>query len=144
MSTLLRDPQAIAAGLRHLADFIDAHPDLEPPFVSTMYVFLDGSEEEPAARKLAEYGQALGSFEKRSDGQFFKLARHFGPFELQVCVERELVCRRVVVGTETVTREVPPEGVTMTTVVEEVEVVEWVCPPSILALAGADAERAAS
>ena len=64
-------------------------------------------------------------------------ARAFGPHTLKAWSTHDRVCERVVVGTETVTREEPdPEAlkqVPTVTVTEEREVIEWRCPESILA-----------
>ena len=121
-------------GLQELVDFLKAHPavDFNPEYsVITILWHRSGVDE------LAKAARLLGRVEKRSDDSFLNLERHFGPHRIQAYSSHTAVCERVVVGTETVTREEPdPEAlkqVPKITVTEEREIVEWKCPESILA-----------
>lgn len=126
-------------GIRQMADFLEQHPDVPLPS-DHQPVYIWGTD---AKRQLAAAALALGDAEKEADASFFSLVRRFGPIVYTVKACRENVCERVVVGTKTITTQVPPEGVEMLTVTSEEEIVEWRCPPSILAF-GADDEAVAS
>ena len=120
-------------GLRDLADFLDERPEVDVSELDTAArVFWYVREDE-----LADAARTLGRAEKTADESYVKLERRFGPHVVQAYTAHEGVCERVVVGTETVTREVPdPElvaEVPTITVTEEREIVEWRCPPSLLA-----------
>jgi hypothetical protein len=103
------------------------------PSLSTLTVFWYCEN----AGKLAEAARGLGRVAKRSDESYLNLDRSFGPHKIQAYASHYGVCERIVVGTETVTEEVPdPEllaKVPTVTVTEEVEIVEWRCPDSLLA-----------
>lgn len=133
------DRAAWLTGLRQMADFLEAHPAVPLPSVHQP-VYIWGAD---AQRQLAAAALALGDAEKEADASFFSLVRRFGPIVYTVKAYRENVCERVVVGTKTITTQVPPEGVEMLTVTREEDVVEWRCPPSILAF-GAEDEAVAS
>ena len=63
------------------------------------------------------------TWEKVYNGEWFYLRRDFGEdLSLDIATSRDTVCRRVVVGTETV--PATPE--------REVEVVEWVCDDAVV------------
>lgn len=119
------------AGARALIDFVESTPELPLPTLGVSIYVWDADPLAP----LAALARTLGHVDKDVDELWFKLVRSFGPHRLRVLAYRDLVCQRVVTGTKAVTTQVPPEGVEMLTVTEEVETFEWVCPPSILAAA---------
>lgn len=125
------------AGLRELADFLEANPELMDYMVMpTFYVFPYGGN-----ALFARLALTLGNARKSVSGSYYNVERDFGPITLQVTASRERVCERVVVGTEEVeVTEPDPEAVAAlptVTRIETVEKVEWVCPPSLHDLAGA-------
>lgn len=137
--TVQQDPRVVAraefvAGLRGLADFLDAQPevDFDPSYGAASVLWYCGD-----AEGLAAAARTLGRVTKRTDDSFLNLDRRFGPHKIQAYASHDTVCERVVVGTETVTREQPdPEAlkhVPTVTVTEEKEIVEWRCPDSLLA-----------
>jgi hypothetical protein len=69
----------------------------------------------------------MGGFAKSHDGTWLNLVKDFGAFTLEVLYKSELVCERVVVGTENVPEKTVPAHTK--------EIVEWQCPESLLALA---------
>lgn len=127
------DRNAYTAGLRALADALDADPDLPLPYHgvdSRLSVFTQTKAQVLAYRKL------LGKIDKKftDDGNYdFQMTGALAGLEMLVYAPREQVCTRVVTGTEVVTREVPDAealaAVPTTTVTETVETVEWVCEP---------------
>lgn len=122
----------MAAGLRALADMIQAHPevvdDLRYP-LNWMMTSVDGRTE---VSRLARAGAKSGAaVKKHGTDRFAGVDIAFGPVNLRVYADREEVCERVVTGTREVTKEVPdPEAlaaVPTVTVTEVVEDVEWRC-----------------
>jgi hypothetical protein len=74
---------------------------------------------------LGEVARAMGGFIKTHDGCFLNLVHEFSGFSLEVSYESKQVCERIVVGEEEVPEKVVPAHTR--------EVVEWKCPPSLLA-----------
>lgn len=109
-----------AAGLRELADFIERTPEFPLPYSPKLYAFsrhyADGSGVEEAARIARLFGRCEKSVDENTAR--FELTRRFGPVGLVFTVARGAVCER---------REVTKT------------VVEWVCAPSLLAAADAQA-----
>ena len=136
---LTDEQRAYIDGLRAYADFLEANPEIAG---RTALNHVDSGGEyfcgtagtaEGLVRLSREAG---GKWDKEVGSDYFRLTRAFGPHRFSLFVSRGQVCERVV-RTETVTREVPdPEKVAeipTVTVTEEIEHVEWVCPPSLLA-----------
>lgn len=124
---------------RAIADFIDAHPDIPPPFASVYdhlphkadlrwYLHINGKGDETVQRETA---QAIlraigGKWSKDFDERDATFEQERDGLSLQVIVKREAVCERRVVGTERVTLpavEAQPERT------EVREIVEWDCSP---------------
>ncbi|MGW1680516.1 hypothetical protein [Saccharopolyspora sp. NPDC002376] len=132
--------QQQAAGLRALADMIEAHPEIRATYlggIHGIHVWHPQSAEEMAAiaRAALKHGAKV---EKDIGVSLYNLSISWGPFKAMALGNRGAVCERVVTGTETVTRKVPDPSavVPMIEVTEEVETFEWRCAP----LLAADAE----
>jgi hypothetical protein len=117
---------AYTAGLRQLADWLDANPDIELPWTGGVYqpfqlgVWLSKEE-------LAEIVRALpGRVEKEFDETVVRVNATFDGLRVQAYSGRNEVCERIVVGTETVTVPAVDAAPERT---EEREVVEWRCHP---------------
>lgn len=126
---LLRQRASWIASLREVADFYEQHPDF--PLAGGQrflaYVGTYNTNDRPA--RFAELASMLGGQRsKDADDDWFRVIRKFGPFEIEVYAERDAVCTKTVVGTETV--EVPDPDAPKITI--EREVVEWTCEPSVL------------
>lgn len=155
---------AFTAGLREIADFLDAHPEVPLPnigsyphedsgYVPTLTAFAslaarDGRSQldimRAAARAMGRSGTkglAIGP------DPGFVVYRRFGGIHLVIEADREEVCERVVVGTHQVTEEVPdPDVVAAAPLVTRTRVVEdvrWECRP-LLREAPTAAETAAA
>lgn len=116
-----RSVTTFAAGLRALADWYEAHPDMLIPSVdiaSEWKVFGFDSKED-AASVIA----ALGSCRKEyTDNGLLYIKRDFGAgVVLSFVFSREQVCRKKVLGTEQIPERVIPA--------HEREIVEWECEP---------------
>ena len=122
------------AGMREYADLLEANPNLLPFGGSEYFCHHCRSAEEIAALRR-EIG---GRWDKDTDGsdEFFRLTRRVGPHRLAIFIERENVCERVVIGTETVEIPDPDLVADVPLVTVEQDVVRWVCPESLLAEAG--------
>jgi hypothetical protein len=123
--------------IRAIADFLEAHPELDVPFYNTRIDYFVSDKEE-----MAKWATALpGKKEKIVDSSYFTLKGSIpvggldewgDPVKIpvEILTSRNTVCTRVVKGTEI--KKVPapldqqPEPVM---VEKEVEIVEWVCDP---------------
>lgn len=133
------DPRAeYIAGLRAFADLLEQNPDLRLPYHgdrTEMLIFPTYGGDQRA--ELARWARLLpGLKRKRARDDNFDLAANLRGLKLLICCDRDQVCEKRVIGTETVTETVPdPEYMAAAPLVEretEREIVEWVCPPSIL------------
>ncbi len=131
-----------ADGLRALADMIEKHAEVGKLLTYSLRQISQptGSVDDPKA-EMATFARAAAKcgakVRKNGGDKWFSVVAAWGPVEVEVFVDREEVCERVVTGTETVTKTVPdPEqlaAVPMVEVTEVVEHVEWVCPPLLAA-----------
>jgi hypothetical protein len=122
--------QEYANALRGIADFIEAHPDIEVP--STEIACYSMDERLDAARVLA----SLKPCKKRYSDSLFFIEREFGPITLQYVFSRKQVCTRRVVGTKVI----PAQSIPAQEIPERVEeIVEWDCGEPLLPQAEAQA-----
>jgi len=114
--------ERFAANLRMLADWYEAHPEIEIPAGEIAFYIFPGGEE-----NVPKVAHAMGKARKGTIGDaYFKLERFFGDkLILRACWTREAVCKRKVIGQRTVEREVPVGYRTEKTTED---VVEWECP----------------
>lgn len=121
------------AQLREYIDWLEAHPEAALPHRIHSCQLVGPRELLPVARRLG------GCWDKCHNEDWFGLVRHFGPLIThELFNEREMVCKRVVVGVEEREVEEPdPDAVAALPKVkrvEKVEKVEWECPESLSAL----------
>lgn len=128
------DRAAIAAGYRHIADLIESG-DAPIPLNLKVSFMVGRQDEEDQAGAAAELRRALGGghYTKNEsiDASYLFLEGMCGGLPVQIWMDRNAVCKRVVVGTDTVTEEIRVGEDTrpVETVTREVERVEWVCSP---------------
>lgn len=84
--------QTTAEGLRALADWYEAHPEIDAPHMS-LYFWERGGE---AAKKLAAVAKAMGTCEKSFSDYSLTIKRQFGPVWLTASVDRDAVCKKIV------------------------------------------------
>lgn len=100
---------------------------------ATWYLFGSGYEGDPEKQRTlaVQIIRAIGGHWDKADKGFFHFTHQVAPgVILEVIVEREAVCRRVVTGTREVTRTIPAiEAQPEREVTETVEDVEWECEP---------------
>jgi hypothetical protein len=134
----------VASGLEAIAVMVRANPQLAERLAwgfRPEHTLIPVMHEENPAAVLAEFVTAASRSGARvaKDGSenYFKALLSWGPVGLQVYANREQVCERVVVGTETVIKTVKDPvalaAVPEVEVTEEVEQVEWRCRPLLAA-----------
>lgn len=138
----MRTREAQIAGIRDLADWLEAHPEIPVPHSLTgaseyAYELIHAKHGEDERSVVAAVARALpGKVEKRAldtaDALFSLTGTLPGGVNIKVVADREAVCRRVVTGTREVVEKVPAPDAPMIEVTRTVEDVEWVCG-SILA-----------
>jgi hypothetical protein len=97
-----KEAQELAAGLRELADFVDAHGVELPTFtLNSTYNFLyddyNGRTAKEKARICAKTLAKGGRADKNFEGNYLELSRNFGPIKVEFNVAREQVCNKRVV-----------------------------------------------
>ena len=125
--------------LRKVADFIEKQysqvPDIDVEITSYVGFGWDESAEDIPAiiADTVLAGLAEGASVRKDYGSsYFRAFLGFGELEYRVICERDAVCTRRVIGTQMVTKTVPPEGEWTEKEVEE-DVVEWDCHPLLAA-----------
>jgi len=132
----------LASNLREFADFLDNYghdiPDVNVDVSSRVWSWTSASDV-PTAIALALRAGMKGADEvtKEYSDNYFRLYLSFGELQYRVLCDRDEVCERTVVGTETVMESVPPEGEWTEQAVEK-DVVEWVCNPLLAAAKDVD------
>ena len=132
----------LASNLREFADFLDDYghdvPDVNVDVSSRVWSWTSAGDV-PTAIALALRAGMKGADEvtKEYSDNYFRLYLSFGELQYRVLCDREEVCERTVVGTETVMESVPPEGEWTEKEVEK-DVVEWVCNPLLAAAKDVD------
>lgn len=135
-----------AEGLRALAAFVEANPELAERLAYSLGNMSEPVYGDDSAAVMGQFARAVarGRVENHKDGssdKFFRLTLCFSDaVRLSLATSREEVCERVVVGTEQVTKTVPdPEllaKVPEIEVTETIEQVEWRCRPLLASDAG--------
>ncbi len=129
----------MAEDLRKVAGFIEEQfsrvPDMDVEITSYVGFGWDESAEDVPAivAETVLAGLAEGASVRKDYGSsYFRAFLGFGELEYRVICERDAVCTRRVIGTQMVTKTVPPEGEWTEKEVEE-DVVEWDCHPLLAA-----------
>ena len=115
-----------ADGLRHLADWLEAHPEVDAPESEISCYGMNDREE--AAAVLA----ACGTCEKKYTDGLFSILKKFGPVTLRYVFHRNAVCVKRVVGTKVVPASVVPAREEQVIPEHEEEIVEWDCAEPLL------------
>lgn len=122
-----RKSQSLIDDLRKFADFVERHDlefsewQLKSTFWQPLNISHESKEELIAATK------GLGFLSKVAEGGYFILRKMIGSFKIDFFIHRELVCEAVKVK-----KILPAEPAIEATPEREVEVIEWVCPDSLL------------
>lgn len=140
---------AYTQGLREIADWLDAHPEVKLPHIGahipgcelpSLPIWIRApykwdDDQRDARARLAEIARAMGRANKGPglvDGTFI-VWRQFAGLAVFAQTERDEVCEKVVTGVREETVEVPdPEAlaaVPKVTVTRTVEDFGWICSP---------------
>lgn len=132
-----------AEGLEQLAAMIRTNPALAEHFDQAFrymghHVFTDAKDVLGLFARAAAHGGAKVT--KEYSSSFAAVYADWGALRYKIQTEREQVCERVVVGTETVTKTVKDPAklaeVPEVEVTEEVPVYEWQCKPLLSSTSG--------
>lgn len=86
----------LVAGVRAMADYLEANRDVPVPLCVTAYNFYYEREEFlKAANALAGGGGMIKKEKGDSLTSDYKVIRHFGPVEIAYSIPRKLICRLV-------------------------------------------------
>lgn len=119
-------------GLRELADFYEAHPEVPLPIYSSNFTIFaktyNFAEKQEAKAVVIAAARAFGHAEKTYTQTGFELKKEFsGGINLTVHSEREVVCTPVVVGKETIPGRVEPAIPERYIPERVVDKIEWKC-----------------
>lgn len=122
------------AGLRELADLLEAHPEAQLPSsyaVSVWHTIYD-NDHEAAVEHLRGLSKKFGGlWRKEPSGETFYLIRKLGGvLEYRLGAPREAICEKRVVGSHMVQRPAQSYRMPLTELVRE-DIVEWDCPEVI-------------
>ena len=122
------------AGLRALADLLEAHDELPAPYIVNAQWIVTSSSEDDQRRIVQTFARVIpGTVRKSVRDTYFDLDGKVGPVEVGLIAGRDSVCTRRVVAVREVTEEVPDpdalKAVPTVTVTKTVEDVEWDCHP---------------
>lgn len=121
---------AYTAGLRQIADALDANPEIELPVHGTRQSLGFNLWGADAREQMAAVARILpGPWAKEVDDTYMRLWGQIAGVRVCITAFRDSVCTRRVVGTEE--REVEVEVTPAVTEkrIEAVEIVEWDCHP---------------
>ena len=111
-------------------------PDMDVEITSYVGFGWNNSGDDDIPATIADAvlaGLAEGATVRKDYGSsYFRAYLGFGDVEYKVVCQRDEVCTRRVVGTEMVTKQVPPEGEWTEEEVEQ-DIVEWDCHPLLAA-----------
>ena len=112
-----------AEGLRLLADWFEAHPDMKHP--SETFSVWEFNTKDEAAQCLRE----MSPCEKKYNNSLFEVSKSFGMITLRYIFSRDTVCTRKVVGTKVIPEHIEPAKEEEIIPEHEEEIYEWECNP---------------
>lgn len=88
-------PKHYTAGLRELADWLDAHPEFTPTYGGvTIHHFVrqhDGETAEETIQRFRNRSAVLEGAVATTQGSYFNVTQKFGPHSLEVTMKRDVV-----------------------------------------------------
>ena len=115
-----------ARGLRLLADWIEANPNMTlPPEQLNIYSL---NSKEDATKCIL----AMKPCKEDYDGSLFRICRDFGPISLRYIFARSAVCTRKVIGTKVVPEKIKAAMEEEIIPEHEEDIYEWVCDEPLL------------
>lgn len=120
--------QEYVAGLRALADWYEANPDMPLPNPNAqVFNVSDIADDQKKAAQLIM--KAAAPCKKIYADKLFHITKEFGPVELEFIFLREKVCERVVIAKEEVPERLIPAQPERVEPAYVREIVEWRCEP---------------
>lgn len=116
-----RDQQKIDE-IRQILDFVEADPNVPMPYFGSVNAFVRDPD------VLGDVARAMAPCDKDVCGNFYELTHRFGSTSFTANFARDEVCEAVVIGTEEIAEKVIETVIPAQTR----DIVEWVCPDSIL------------
>jgi len=117
--------------LKEVADFLEEKDfDFEDCNIFDFTIFIACRSKE----SFQKNAKALGTFEKSADA-WINATRKFDQISIQVTAERDLVCKKVLVGTKIIPateEKIIPEMIVPACPEREEEVYEYKCPESFI------------
>jgi hypothetical protein len=99
----MSDLDEFVQGLRDLADFYEAYPDLEIPRWTNLYTFYDTIEDAPGV------AASMAPCDKNYTESFFQLSKKFGKhLTLLASWDRDVVCKKIQVGVKEIPEQIIP------------------------------------
>jgi len=131
-STKPTEQQLYSQGLREIADFYDAHPEVKLPYDGPLSEFrIFGLSKAELALTLRAFGKA----EKKYTNDTFEIVKTFpSGRKLYTYNPRNSICEKKVVGTKIVPAEPEKTVVVPAKPEREEEIVVWDCGESLLAI----------
>jgi hypothetical protein len=126
------------SGLRAVADFLEAHPELGTPLEVSFSIFFHGEDAEAKAH-AAMASHAFGRVDKSDFEEYLQLIARVSGFKFEMWYPRKALCRQVLVRTNSIPEQVIPALPERLIPAQEIPVYEWRCDP-ILASAGLEAK----
>lgn len=113
------DNKKWADGIRKVANFFEANPDIEVPWnLKTIWIKIP-------PKSFPDIARRLGKCTKAVVGGDFGLVKHFGIVEAHFEAPQKDVCTPRIVGKRIVKEKVPIE---FREIEKEEDIVEWDCP----------------
>lgn len=126
-----KERDELVAGLRELADFIEAKglqlPSMDVKATAWVYGYDPKTYQDNPVRAhltMRKAAKTLGVAQKQYSNNYFDLIRKFGPIKLEITTPRRNICERKVVGTREIEEQVIPARIE--------EIVEWECYDPLL------------
>lgn len=116
--------KSLTDGLRQIADWYDAHPEIDIPTSPNFRNFSVNSK-----ATVQAVIRALGECKKEYADTLFTVSRKFGSVRTDFIFFRNDVCVRKIVGVETIPARIIPAQPEMVIPAETKEIVEWECAP---------------
>lgn len=116
--------QDFVSGLREIADWYEAHPEIPPPLNSEISNY--SLNEKSEALMVLE---ALKPCKKNYSEDLFEISREFHGVNARFLFYRDQVCIKKVVATKEVPEEVIPARPETIIPAHTEEIVEWECGP---------------
>lgn len=120
-----------AAGLRLLADMIDANPDVPISYPDRPLILFYAWNADTLRAVGGAALRAGAVISKEYDDLGVQMKMHFGKLVVSALASRSSVCERVVLGTREVTEEITDPDAPKVTRTRTEEIVEWVCAPGM-------------